>query len=102
MQLVVRAAASKARQKQPLAKQLEAEIRSEACALSLQNVNGLLQALWEKKEAMEHAQAEASLQLLLQFLHHARCVCMGPVGSCSPAPCLYTEHALAAMHCGMQ
>jgi hypothetical protein len=72
-QLVARAAAAEARARQPLAKQLEAEIRSEGCALSLGDVNGLLQCLWERKEAMEHAQAEASLQLLLQFLHHAQC-----------------------------
>lgn len=72
MQLVARAAAAEARASQPLAKQLEAAIRGERADLSLADVNSLLQCLWERKETMEQAQAEASLQLLLQFLQHAR------------------------------
>lgn len=48
------------------------DIREDRCKLSLQDVNTLLQCLWEKREAMEKEEAEAGLQLLLQFLHHAR------------------------------
>ena len=72
LQVVARAAAAEKRAKKPAAQQMVEDIREDRCKLSLQDVNTLLQCLWEKREAMEKEEAEASLQLLLQFLHHAR------------------------------
>ena len=70
--MVARAAAAEEREKKPVAQKMVEDIREDRCKLSLQDVNTLLQCLWEKREAMEQQEAEASLQLLLQFLHHAR------------------------------
>ncbi len=72
IQVVARAAAAEKRAKKPAAQQMVEDIREDRCKLSLQDVNTLLQCLWEKREAMEKEEAEAGLQLLLQFLHHAR------------------------------
>lgn len=70
--MVARVAAAEERERKPVAQQMVEDIREDRFKLSLQDVNTLLQCLWEKREAMEKQEAEASLQLLLQFLHHAR------------------------------
>lgn len=94
-QVVARVAAAEERDKKSLAMQMEDDIRAEDSRLSLQDVNTLLQVLWEKKEAMEKQEAEASLQLLLQFLHHARCFHPFPH---YVACCLVSaEHVLASL-----
>jgi hypothetical protein len=72
VQVVARLAAAEKREKKSLARQMEEDIRAEDSSLTLQDVNTLLHVLWEKKESMEKQEAEASLMLLLQFLHHAR------------------------------
>ena len=70
--MVARVAAAEERERKPVAQQMVEDIREDRFKLSLQDVNTLLQCLWEKREAMEKQEAEASLQLLLQFLHYAR------------------------------
>ncbi|KAK9916220.1 hypothetical protein WJX75_000186 [Coccomyxa subellipsoidea] len=70
--VVARVAAAEERERKPVAQQMVEDIREDRFKLSLQDVNTLLQCLWEKREAMEKQEAEASLQLLLQFLHYAR------------------------------
>ena len=72
LQIALRAAAAERREKKPLAKQIEEDLQLEDTQLSLPEVNGLLTCLWQKKEAMEKQESQAKMQLLLQFLHHAR------------------------------
>ena len=72
MQMATRAAAAERRRKKPLAKQIEEDLEHLEGKLSLPEVNGLLTCLWQKKEAMEKQESHTKMQLLLQFLHHAR------------------------------
>lgn len=72
MQMTSRAAAAERREKKPLAKQIEEDVLQDDTELSLPEVNGLLNTLWQKREAMEKQEGQIRMQLLLQFLHHAR------------------------------
>ncbi len=72
MQMATRAAVAERRKKKPLAKQIEEDLEHLDSELSLPEVNGLLTCLWHKKEAMEKQESQVKMQLLLQFLHHAR------------------------------
>ena len=72
MQMTTRAAAAEKREKKPLAKQIEEDVLQDDTELSLPEVNGLLNTLWQKREAMEKQEGQIRMQLLLQFLHHAR------------------------------
>ena len=72
MQITSRAAAAEKREKKPLAKQIEEDVLQDATELSLPEVNGLLNTLWQKREAMEKQEGQIRMLLLLQFLHHAR------------------------------
>ena len=72
MQMSTRAAVAEKRRKKPLAKQIEEDLEHLDDELSLPEVNGLLTCLWQKKEAMEKQESQVKMQLLLQFLHHAR------------------------------
>ena len=72
LQIAVRAAAAERREKKPLSKQIEEDLQHEDTELSLPEVNSLLTCLWQKKEAMEKQESQVKMQLLLQFLHHAR------------------------------
>ena len=72
MQMAMRAAVAERRRKKPFAKQIEEDLEHLDSELSLPEVNGLLTTLWQKKEAMEKQESQVKMQLLLQFLHHAR------------------------------
>ena len=72
MQMTSRAAAAERREKKPLAKQIEEDVLQDDTELSLPEVNGLLNTLWQKRQAMEKQEGQIRMQLLLQFLHHAR------------------------------
>ena len=72
MQMTLRAAAAEKREKKPLAKQIEEDVLQDDTELSLPEVNALLNTLWQKREAMEKQEGQIRMQLLLQFLHHAR------------------------------
>ena len=72
MQMTSRAAAAERREKKPLAKQIEEDVLQDDTELSLPEVDGLLNTLWQKREAMEKQEGQIKMQLLLQFLHHAR------------------------------
>ena len=72
MQMATRAAAAERRRRKPLAKQIEEDLEHLEGELSLPEINGLLTCLWQRKEAMEKQESQVKMQLLLQFLHHAR------------------------------
>ena len=72
MQMTSRAAAAERREKKPLAKQIEEDVLQDDTELSLPEVDGLLNTLWQKREAMEKQEGQIRTQLLLQFLLHAR------------------------------
>lgn len=67
-----RAAVAERRRRKPFAKQIEEDLEHLESELTLPEVNGLLTCLWQKKEAMEKQESQVKMQLLLQFLHHAR------------------------------
>ncbi|KAK9823349.1 hypothetical protein WJX72_002097 [[Myrmecia] bisecta] len=71
--VISKAAAAKCTAPQSTAvEQVQQLLSSDTQTLKLNELNSLLQVLWERKQQLEQQEAEANLELLLHFLHHSR------------------------------
>ncbi len=70
-----RAAQSALHHDSPLG-QLEAAVLTDTFVCPSEELGALIHKLQEKKAALEVAEAESNLDLLLQFLQFSRCVCV--------------------------